>query len=241
MKAFYRLPSIAAVVPVAGLIALSGAGAATASECPPGSTPMLVWGPQGQNTVCDTHGVDPGTLIPPADPNRAPAPPYVAPAPVQVAPAPAPVYIAPAPAPVHVAPVPAPPLQAPAPINNGGSVIIEQQPSATVPDTDAVVADEAAKAETETETETETEAMEKAAQQDAEATAKASSSPTASASAPSITKQASVDKNSATSEPDLIYVIGGILAGVLLLGSAAGIWLRRTGRTVFSTKPWKRS
>lgn len=218
---------------VAGMIALGGAEAAYA--CPAGSTTLFTANNGVQ--VCDTHGIDPATLMPPPAPARVPAP--------NIAPAPVP---APVPAP-YVPPAPAAPQVPYVPTTTNHEVPAQSELVAPVqaeaPDDAAAIqakADADAKAQVDAEAAAKAQADAEAAAKvksdaDATAKAKASASPTPSVAV----EKASLDMVSSDTNFNPSGLIGGILATVLVLGSAAVLWLKRIGGKPHAWIPWKRS
>jgi hypothetical protein len=261
-----------AAIPVAGIIALTGAGAASAIVCGPGTVPAVAGngaefcvvnstggnaGSGGSVSIGSGASTVPGQAggivsgsgggIPGYEP-----PAYTPPAPVYVPPAP--VYVAPAPA-----------YQAPAqntyraPAAGGGAIYVNPTTGGTVaqqadgsyvdsatgavaeaPDDAAIAATaqaEADKVKAEVDAKAASEA--EAAKVKADAEAKASPSPTATVAA--AVEQAGVKKVSSESTFNPSGLIGGVLAAVLILGSAAVVWIKRMGGKPQAWIPWKRS
>ncbi|MCW2763828.1 MAG: hypothetical protein JWR85_4029 [Marmoricola sp.] len=139
MKTLTKALAAVASLPIAGIIALSGAGSAFAITCPAGSAPAVAGngaefcaprsdgGVAGGGTATIGNGastvpgqagaiVSGGSGAPRMPPAYNPPPAYIAPAPA--APAPRPAAPAPAPAPAQVQAPIAPARQAEAPVNN---------------------------------------------------------------------------------------------------------------------------
>lgn len=237
MKAVTKIIAAIATVPVAGLITLGSAGAATAITCAPGYIETVAAngasfcaarndggvGGGGTGTIGNGGSTAPGQAVPVAPPvQQAPPAPPAAPAP-----APAPIQVAPAPVTAPKAPA----VQAPAPVQNNAPSLTDSVNQAPLPaaksDTPVgAISPEIVKSEASKDSETDANSTDPAAEKPvagitpAPAVKKsATASPSASASqGPNLeVNMASDTENTPKSIPGILIALGVILIALLTL------------------------
>lgn len=232
MKSVSKIAAVFASIPVAGLIALSGAGAVHALTCAPGYVPVTFNGiqscsPTGTGGVggggSGTVGGGGGSTVPGQAPGIVNPGMGAPPAPLPQVPAPAPaIKIPAAPAPAPVPAQRAPVQQAPAPVRNYTPALPAQTPVQGAP---AIPAAPAENAGTEEKAVTEVAPAEETPAPAAEATIAATPTASASPSTSEVPAQAdSIDASQASAtEQSPIALIFTVLGGVAI-AFAAGVY-----------------